>query len=102
MDSGFFAHLCQALPDPVFRKDLTRLTGGILNSRSLANADSRGFGGIKNPYTIGGQGRIAYAKKDVLEYLQSITSLRKQKPGKFNQGIPSEGEQNGGCHETPR
>jgi hypothetical protein len=95
--SEIYTHLSEILPDPVYRADLTRLSSGILNSKSLANKDSRGFGGIKDPLLIGN--RIAYTKENVLAYLESITSLRPQKPGKLNKGTPTEGEQEGGCHD---
>ncbi|MBQ3565180.1 MAG: hypothetical protein IJA14_03450 [Alphaproteobacteria bacterium] len=56
----------------VTRKELQKLTGGLISSRTIANLDSSGVG-IKNRTVIGS--KVVYKIDDVIEWLQANTKL---------------------------
>ena len=56
----------------VFREDISKITGGILNPHTMAQLDSRGFG-IKNKKIIGR--KVAYKIDDVITWLEENTEL---------------------------
>lgn len=56
----------------VFREDISKITGGILNPHTMAQLDSQG-GGIKNREIIGR--KVAYKITDVIQWLEENTEL---------------------------
>ena len=56
----------------IFREDISRITGGILNPHTMAQLDSQGSG-IKNRIMIGR--RVAYKIDDVIHWLEENTEL---------------------------
>ncbi|MCR4555194.1 MAG: hypothetical protein K5766_00065 [Alphaproteobacteria bacterium] len=69
----------------IFRKDISKITGGILNPHTMAQLDSRGFG-IKNKKIIGR--KVAYKIDDVIQWLEENTELigfEEEKPVKKSQ-----------------
>ena len=57
----------------VCRKDIYKLTGGLIHSGTMANLDSRGIG-IKNKTIIGK--KVVYQINDVIEWLNANAKLR--------------------------
>jgi hypothetical protein len=65
-------------PSPfVTRNQLPKLTGGILNAKTLRNLDCLGQG-IKGKFTIGYR-IVAYPVKNVIEFLEERTRKTKSK-----------------------
>ena len=56
----------------VFREDISKITGGILNPHTMAQLDSHGIG-IKNRKVIGR--KVAYKIDDVIQWLEENTEL---------------------------
>ena len=69
MDSSILEDVAQGLPSICFRKDLGRLTHGMLNPKTLANLYSLGLG-IPGKFKVGK--RVAYTRDAVIQYLKSI------------------------------
>lgn len=57
----------------VCRKDIYKLTGGLIHSGTIANLDSKGTG-IKNKTIIGR--KVVYQIDDVIKWLNSSTKLQ--------------------------
>lgn len=58
--------------DFVFREDIKKITGGLLNHNTMAQLDSRGLG-IKNRIMIGR--RIAYPIDELISWLEKNATL---------------------------
>ena len=56
----------------IFREDISKITGGILNPHTMAQLDSQGVG-IKNREIIGK--KVAYKITDVIQWLEENTEL---------------------------
>ena len=67
-NNPFWECLENALPDVFPRKDVSKLTRGIVSSRSMANLDSLGVGPSMK---VRLNGYVCYEKQDFLEWLKA-------------------------------
>ena len=69
-----FSHIFKNNPSGwILRADLTEKTGGLLNSRTVANLDSQGTG-IPGRITIGKR-KVAYPVQAVVDFLSEHCSV---------------------------
>jgi hypothetical protein len=65
--------ITSGFPPVIQRKDIGRLTFGLLNPKTQANKDSKGTG-ISNPFTF--RGRVCYLREAVIDYLNRNVGQR--------------------------
>lgn len=74
--SGIFASLADSWPSSfVARSEVSKFSGGIINSRTLANQDSLGLG-PKNRINVGR--KICYPVKSLIEWLESRAEVAEE------------------------
>lgn len=66
MKNGF-EDLRDSLPAIIARTEVGRLTGGLINPRSLANLDAEGSGPVR--FKLGR--KVAYLREDFIAWLRS-------------------------------
>lgn len=62
----------------VARSELGRLTGGLLNPKTMANWDSQGRGPKRK--IIGPRGKVAYYTEDLIELLKAQCRIENKMP----------------------
>lgn len=67
MNNELFEKLKASWPSPlVARSEVSRFSGGLLNSRTMANLDAKGEGPGKIPF---GRNKVAYSRDDLIDWM---------------------------------